>query len=84
MLIRLHRTGANVGLGKEATRHYVRLGASKVIIACRSVEKGESAKKDIETSTGRKGVLEVWQLDLQNYDSVRLVCPFRWKLQVNA
>lgn len=64
-------TGANVGLGKEATRHYVRLGASKVIIACRSVEKGESAKKDIETSTGRKGVLEVWQLDLQNYDSVR-------------
>ncbi|CZT16998.1 related to enoyl-CoA hydratase/isomerase [Ramularia collo-cygni] len=64
-------TGANVGLGKEAARHFVQLNAQKVIIACRSIEKGESAKEDIEASTGRKGVVEVWQLDLQSYDSVR-------------
>jgi FlaA1/EpsC-like NDP-sugar epimerase len=32
-------TGATVGLGKEAARHFVRLGASKVILAVRTIEK---------------------------------------------
>ncbi|KAK5130406.1 hypothetical protein LTR08_002153 [Meristemomyces frigidus] len=64
-------TGANVGLGKEAARHYVRLNAEKVILACRSTQKGEVAKQDIETSTKRTGIVEVWSLDLQDYESVR-------------
>ena len=64
-------TGANTGLGKEAARHYVRLNAERVIIACRSLDKGEAAKKDIEASTGRKGAIEVWQLDLSSYESVK-------------
>lgn len=64
-------TGANTGLGKEAATHYVRLNAEKVIIACRSTEKGEAAKRDIEKATGRTGVLEVWQLDLSSYESVK-------------
>ncbi|KAK3675237.1 hypothetical protein LTR78_004747 [Recurvomyces mirabilis] len=64
-------TGANTGLGKEAARHFVRLNAEKVIIACRTVEKGEAAKNDIERSTGRTGVIEVWKLDLQDYDNVK-------------
>ncbi|KAI9708961.1 MAG: hypothetical protein M1820_003655 [Bogoriella megaspora] len=64
-------TGANIGLGLEAARHFTRLNASKVIIACRSLSKGEAAARDIESSTGRKGVLEVWALDLQNYASVQ-------------
>ena len=67
-------TGANTGLGKEAARHYVRLNCEKLIIACRTVEKGEAAKQDIENTTGRKGVIEVWQLDLQNYDNVKDFC----------
>lgn len=29
-------TGANTGLGLETARHYTRLGAEKVIIACRT------------------------------------------------
>lgn len=64
-------TGANAGLGKEAARHYVRLNAEKVIIACRSAEKGEATKQDIEQSTGRNGAIEVWQLDLASYESVK-------------
>lgn len=64
-------TGANTGLGKEAVRHYVRLNAEKVIIACRSTEKGEAAKRDIEATTKRSGVVEVWQLDLASYESVK-------------
>jgi retinol dehydrogenase-12 len=63
-------TGANVGLGFEAARHIVNLGASKVILAVRSIEKGEVAKKDIESTSGKKGVVEVWQLDLSSYESV--------------
>jgi retinol dehydrogenase-12 len=63
-------TGANVGLGFEAARHITRLGASKVILAVRSVSKGEEAKKSIEESEKRSGVVEVWQLDLSSYASV--------------
>lgn len=63
-------TGANVGLGLEAARHIVRLGAARVIMAVRNVEAGETAKKDIESSTGRSGVCEVWKLDLASYESV--------------
>ncbi|KAH0376768.1 NAD(P)-binding protein, partial [Aureobasidium melanogenum] len=64
-------TGANVGLGLEASRHLVRLGADKVILACRNLEKGEAAVKDIEESTKRIGVAEVWSLDLSAFDSVK-------------
>lgn len=63
-------TGANVGLGFEAARHIVRLGADRVILGVRNVEAGEAAKKDIESSTGRSGVCEVWKIDLASYESV--------------
>lgn len=64
-------TGANSGLGLEAARHFTRLNATKVILAVRSLERGEDAKKSIEESTKRAGVIEVWQLDLCNYESVK-------------
>lgn len=65
-------TGSNVGLGKEAARHIVRLGAARVILAVRSIEKGEEAKRDIEqTNPSAKNVVQVWQLDLSSYDSVK-------------
>lgn len=64
-------TGANIGLGKEAARHFVRLNASRVILACRTVSKGEAARADIEATTQRSGVVDVWPLDLEDYDSIR-------------
>lgn len=64
-------TGSNCGLGLEASRHFVRLNAEKVILAVRNQEKGEIAKKSIEESTGRLGIVEVWQLDLASYESVK-------------
>ena len=64
-------TGANVGLGLEAARHLTRLDAEKVILGVRNLEKGEAAKRSIEESTSRKGVVEVWQLDLSSYESVK-------------
>ncbi|KAF3386770.1 Short chain dehydrogenase yanD [Penicillium rolfsii] len=62
-------TGANVGLGLEAARHLVRLGAARVILGVRNVPAGKAAKEDIETSTGRPGVCEVWEVDLASYSS---------------
>lgn len=46
-------TGANVGLGLEAARHFARLDAQKVIVAVRSRGKREAAAKSIHESTGR-------------------------------
>jgi retinol dehydrogenase 12 len=64
-------TGSNTGLGLEAARHAVRLNAAKVIIACRTLSKGEAAKISIEESTEKTGVIEVWKLDLSSYASVK-------------
>ena len=65
-------TGSNTGLGKEAARHFARLGASKVILAVRNIKAGEEAKKDIEISTKcATDVLEVWSLDLSSYESIK-------------
>ncbi len=64
-------TGGNTGLGLETARHVVALGAAKVILGVRTLPKGEAAKSDIESSTGRTGVVEVWELDLERYDSVK-------------
>lgn len=65
-------TGANVGLGKEAARHLARLGASKLILACRNTSAGEEARQDIITGTKvAPSTIEVWALDLGDYTSVK-------------
>ncbi|KAH8884413.1 NAD(P)-binding protein [Thozetella sp. PMI_491] len=64
-------TGSNTGMGLEAARHIVRLDAARVILAVRNTEKGEAARKDIEKTTGRHGVIEVWELDQCHYASVQ-------------
>ena len=64
-------TGANTGLGFEAAKQIVSLSARKVILACRSLERGEAAKRAIEESTKRTDVVEVWELDLSSYGSVK-------------
>ncbi|EKG19775.1 Short-chain dehydrogenase/reductase SDR [Macrophomina phaseolina MS6] len=63
-------TGSNVGLGKEAARHFARLGASTVILAVRSLDKGNAAKADIENSLGVSNIIKVWKLDMASYRSV--------------
>lgn len=59
-------TGANTGLGLEAARHLYRLNAAKVVLAVRTVFKGETAKEDIlNSATARNdpNAIEVWPLD---------------------
>lgn len=65
-------TGASSGLGLEACRSMIRLGASQVILACRNVEKAEAAVKDIQATTScLSATLQVWRLDMSSYASVQ-------------
>jgi NAD(P)-dependent dehydrogenase (short-subunit alcohol dehydrogenase family) len=63
-------TGATSGLGYAAAAKFAKLGASKVIITARDMERGEHSKTELEELVGQKGQFEVWQLDMNSYDSV--------------
>ncbi|MDG5775760.1 oxidoreductase [Haloarculaceae archaeon H-GB2-1] len=62
-------TGANSGIGFEATREFARHGAT-VVMACRSVERGERARTTL-LEDDPAGSLTVVELDLADLDSVR-------------
>jgi len=66
-------TGSNVGLGFEAANKYVALGASRVILAVRNVEKGIKAKEEIARRNGGNDstIIDVWKLDMDSFDSVK-------------
>ncbi|OTB00689.1 hypothetical protein M426DRAFT_65366 [Hypoxylon sp. CI-4A] len=64
-------TGANTGLGFEAAKHLVANHAKRVIMTSRNLEAGETAKTEIESETGNRGIAEVWPLDLANFESVK-------------
>lgn len=60
-------TGGNSGLGFESVKAFAKNGAD-VILASRSVENGLQAKKMIGEV---KGMIEVMQLDLQDFNSIK-------------
>jgi retinol dehydrogenase-12 len=63
-------------LGLECARHFVRLRAGLVILACRDAQKGEIAKANIRESTKENTTTEihVWEVDLMSFDSVKGFC----------
>ncbi|KAI1330935.1 NAD(P)-binding protein [Xylariaceae sp. FL0255] len=64
-------TGANGGLGFESSKRLSQLGVRKLIMAVRSLNKGEVAKKKILETTGRpESSIDVWSLDMENYASI--------------
>lgn len=63
-------TGASSGIGREAAAKFAVLGASKVILAVRDLKKGEKAKEDIVSRIGPTDRLEVWELDMDSYESI--------------
>ncbi|KAI1824545.1 NAD(P)-binding protein [Xylaria intraflava] len=67
-------TGANSGVGLEAARHFVRLNAQKVILACRDLAKAESAREDIVSSERNACDIELWEVDLGSFESVKAFC----------
>ncbi len=63
-------TGANSGLGYEGTRAFAETGAT-VVMACRSVERGERAAAEIRSASDADLHLDVRECDLASLDSVR-------------
>jgi NAD(P)-dependent dehydrogenase (short-subunit alcohol dehydrogenase family) len=62
-------TGANRGLGREATRYLARHGA-RVVMACRDVAGGEAVAATLRASAGVTGTVEVRPVDLASLASV--------------
>ena len=63
-------TGANSGVGLAAAEKFVSLGAEKVILGVRNLSKGKAAQKLIEDHAQRRGVAEIWELDMDSYTSI--------------
>jgi retinol dehydrogenase 12 len=66
-------TGANSGLGFAAAKRFYAMHPAHLILAVRTISKGEAAKQEIITSgTGSSATkVDVWELDLASFDSVR-------------
>ena len=64
-------TGGNAGLGLEATRQLLQLGPAVLIIACRTVSKGEDAKPELLATANRTTTeIRVMQLDMEDPRSI--------------
>jgi len=61
-------TGANSGIGFEAAHQLARAGYNKVILGCRTVEKGETARKQL-IERSNKDVFEVIAVDVSEANS---------------
>lgn len=65
-------TGASRGLGLEAACHFRRLNASKIILTVRDASKAQDCKTLVEKANpSSKGVVEIWDLDLTNVETIR-------------
>ncbi|XP_041652716.1 dehydrogenase/reductase SDR family member 13-like [Cheilinus undulatus] len=62
-------TGSNTGIGKETAIDLAKRGA-RVILACRSRQRGEAALEDVKRESGSNQVV-LMQLDLRSLKSVR-------------
>ena len=62
-------TGGNTGIGKETAIDLAKRNA-RVILACRSEEKGKKAEVDVRRESGNSDV-HFHQLDLSSFESIR-------------
>ncbi|PYI10677.1 NAD(P)-binding protein, partial [Aspergillus sclerotiicarbonarius CBS 121057] len=66
-------TGSNTGLGYQASAQLLKLGLSHLILAVRSIPKGEAARTSLlaslPTST-KPPLIEIWELDMVSYSSI--------------
>lgn len=65
-------TGANTGLGFEAAKHFYAMNPERLILAVRRVSKGEESQKHILEEKRGATKVEVWELDLMKFESVKV------------
>ncbi|KAG7093104.1 hypothetical protein E1B28_009390 [Marasmius oreades] len=63
-------TGANTGIGYETAKHFATRGPAKLIMICRSEERGQSALARLTSETGFVNV-ELWIMDLKSLNSIK-------------
>jgi len=63
-------TGANTGLGFEAAKHFARMNPGRLILGCRSQQRGDAALSRLTTETGY-GQGELWLIDQADFSSVK-------------
>ncbi len=63
-------TGASSGIGKQTTLELARRGAH-VVMACRDLDKARAAQREIEADAAFSGRLELREIDLASFDSIR-------------
>lgn len=64
-------TGATSGLGYEAAIKFLNLGVESLVIGSRNLERGERTKEALERCTNRPGVIQVWELEMSSFQSVK-------------
>jgi NAD(P)-dependent dehydrogenase (short-subunit alcohol dehydrogenase family) len=65
-------TGANSGLGFEALLKFAALGASRLIVGVRSLERGQAAIDEVFQRTGYKTAsIAMYALDMSTFDGVK-------------
>lgn len=64
-------TGATSGLGYEAAIKFLNLGVESLVIGSRNLERGKRTKEALERCTNRPGVIQVWELEMSSFQSVK-------------
>ncbi|KAL5337293.1 hypothetical protein BJX70DRAFT_369990 [Aspergillus crustosus] len=64
-------TGATAGLGFEAAIKLLNLGVESLIIGSRSLQRGDATKTELEKRTSRPGAVQVWELEMNSFESVK-------------
>ncbi len=65
-------TGANSGIGKEATKKFAEAGYS-VIMGCRNLEKGKPVQNEIIAETKNKHIY-LREVDMSSFSSIKSFC----------
>lgn len=63
-------TGSTSGLGLEASRQLLSFGLSGLIMAVRSVEKGEQVASQLRAQYPKTNI-QAWSLEMESYDSIQ-------------
>ncbi|EPS35682.1 hypothetical protein H072_10846 [Dactylellina haptotyla CBS 200.50] len=63
-------TGSNTGLGLESSRQFLSHKLSRLIMAVRSTDKGETAANTLRNAHPN-ATIEVWPLDMNSYSSIQ-------------